>query len=206
MFNSKLPTEINSGVTIISKGCSFHGKLFCRGISRIGGKIQGEIISEGTLIIEKDAVVIADIKSDLLVVQGRVTGKIDAETKMEIKATSEIVGEIYSPSIVVEVGSSINANVSMSKDRKITQDLSEQSSVATNTVSTKVDDADYPHQYIQDKSQVSSVQTGVITKQSDYSSSPIHQDSSNPPVDITKELNQRKAKSNSNNNKSRFST
>ena len=32
-------------VTILTSGCHFEGKLYCKGASRIGGQIQGKIVS-----------------------------------------------------------------------------------------------------------------------------------------------------------------
>ena len=113
MFQSKPPTDPQSGVTIISKGCSFEGRLFCRGVSRIGGSIDGVITAEGTLIIEKEAMIRADIEADIIVIQGTVHGKIEASSKAELLKTSVLEGELVCPSILVEEGSVLNAQVSM---------------------------------------------------------------------------------------------
>ena len=43
-------------VTILTGGCHFSGKMFCRGSTRVGGKVDGEIVSEGLLIVEQEAV------------------------------------------------------------------------------------------------------------------------------------------------------
>ena len=48
-------------VAIITEGCNFEGKLYCKGATRIGGKVDGEIISEGLLIIEE-----GEIKKNVL--------------------------------------------------------------------------------------------------------------------------------------------
>jgi cytoskeletal protein CcmA (bactofilin family) len=49
-----------SAITILTPGCHFTGKLYCHGSSRIGGKVDGEIVSEGVLIIEEEAQINAD--------------------------------------------------------------------------------------------------------------------------------------------------
>lgn len=115
MFSSKSTstTDLTSGVTIISKGCTFDGRLFCRGVSRIGGKITGEINAEGTLIIEKNAVILADIQSQVLVIQGSVKGNIMAKSKVELIKGSQLEGHVTTPSILVEEGTTLNASISM---------------------------------------------------------------------------------------------
>ena len=58
-----VPARDSSAVTILTSGCHFSGKLYCRGSSRIGGKIDGQIISEGLLIVEEEAIITAEIKA-----------------------------------------------------------------------------------------------------------------------------------------------
>ena len=60
------------GPTILTAGCHFNGKLYCRGTSRIGGRVEGHIVSEGLLIIEEEAHIVAEIKAAEAVIQGRV--------------------------------------------------------------------------------------------------------------------------------------
>ena len=49
-------------------------------VSRIGGKIEGEVISEGTLI-EEDALVEAAIQAEEVIIQGQV-GQLEASDKV----------------------------------------------------------------------------------------------------------------------------
>lgn len=113
MFQSKSSSGMQDGVTIISKGCAFEGRLYCRGVSRIGGKVNGGITAEGTLIIEKDAMIYADIEADVVIIQGTIKGKIFASSKLELLKTSVVDGELVAPSILVEQGSTLNAAVHM---------------------------------------------------------------------------------------------
>lgn len=117
MFHSKSRTarpDGHMGVTILSKGSTFTGTLCCRGISRIGGNVDGGISSEGTLIIEQDAEIIADIKADILIIQGSVKGKVTATKKTELLKTSRLDGELSTPLLEVEHGSCLNATLTMS--------------------------------------------------------------------------------------------
>lgn len=118
MFQQKSPTDPQNGVTIISKGCSFEGRLYCRGVSRIGGKIHGSITAEGTLIIEKDAAIHADIQAHVIIIQGTVQGKIEASSKAELLKTSVVEGELMCASILVEEGSTLNASVFMTSSEE----------------------------------------------------------------------------------------
>lgn len=113
MFRSKSPLNKQLGVTILAKGTTFTGTLYCRGISRVGGRVEGEIASEGTLIIEQDAEIIADIAAETLIIQGAVTGKVKATVKTELLGSSRLHGELHTPSLAMAVGTVLNAVVVM---------------------------------------------------------------------------------------------
>ncbi len=106
-------TSRDSAVTILTSGCHFEGKLFCRGSSRIAGRIEGRIVSEGLLIIEDEAQIIADIVADEAVVQGRVQGKLEAKTRIELSANSFFDGDITTPVLVVHEGARFNGRSTM---------------------------------------------------------------------------------------------
>lgn len=101
------------GVTIITAGCHFEGKLFCRGVSRIGGSINGEIVAEGILIIEEDAVIKADIKASEIVIQGKVEGRLEAENRVELINTGTFSGDLITPNLHVEDGALLNGTMKM---------------------------------------------------------------------------------------------
>ncbi len=138
MFNSPKPTADklkpksvprDGAVTILTNGCHFSGKLYCRGASRIGGKIEGQIVSEGLLIIEEEAVINAEIKADEAIIQGRITGKLTATGRVELCATSKVEGDIHTPVLIVREGAQFNGRstvmeVTAAKDVKAPKILS----------------------------------------------------------------------------------
>lgn len=103
-------------VTILTNGCHFSGKLYCKGSTRIGGRIEGEIVSEGLLILEEEAIVQADIRADEIVVQGKVEGTVVAHSRVELSATCSFSGDIATPSLVIEEGARFNGRSSMETD------------------------------------------------------------------------------------------
>lgn len=104
-----------NAVTILTTGCHFSGKLYCRGASRIGGKIEGQIVSEGLLIVEEEAVITAEIKADEAIIQGRVQGKLQATGRVELCASSQFDGDIITPVLVVREGAQFNGHATMAK-------------------------------------------------------------------------------------------
>ncbi len=111
----KKPVGRDTTVTILTSGCQFSGKLFCRGATRIGGKVEGQIISEGLLIVEEDAVINAEIKADEVIIQGQVLGKLTATGRVELTTTSQFEGDIATPSLIVREGAQFNGRSTMIK-------------------------------------------------------------------------------------------
>ena len=124
MFNSKRPQNTprqirpatpmsDKAVTILTSGCHFNGKLYCRGSSRIGGKIEGQIISEGLLIIEEEAIVLGEIKAEEAIIQGQVVGKLEAHGRVELASSCKYDGDITTPSLCVHEGAQFNGRSHM---------------------------------------------------------------------------------------------
>ncbi|MEY4630205.1 MAG: hypothetical protein RIQ81_325 [Pseudomonadota bacterium] len=101
-------TGKDAAVTILTSGCHFSGKLYCRGSSRIGGKIEGQIISEGILIIEEGATILAEVKADEVIIQGKVNGRLEAKIRAELYPQSRFDGDIVTPVLVVNEGAQFN--------------------------------------------------------------------------------------------------
>lgn len=102
-----------SAVTILTPGCHFDGKLYCKGSSRIGGRIEGEIVSEGLLIIEEEAIINAQIRADEAIIQGRVRGRLEAKGRVELTETCFFEGDLITPVLVVVEGAKFNGQATM---------------------------------------------------------------------------------------------
>ena len=101
------------GVTIFTAGCEFIGKLYCRGTTRIGGRVEGEIVSEGMLIIEDEANIQANIQAEEVVVLGKVKGKLQARVRVQLCPSSTYEGDISAPSLVIREGAQFNGRSQM---------------------------------------------------------------------------------------------
>lgn len=115
-------------VTIITNGCHFSGKLYCKGSTRIGGKVEGEIISEGLLIVEEGAIINADARVEDIVVQGNFRGTVEATGKVELSTSCVFEGDIITTSLVILEGAQFNGRTTMDTSRMVErqrQDISE---------------------------------------------------------------------------------
>ena len=112
----RIETSHDSAVTILTSGCHFSGKLYCRGSTRIGGKIDGEIVSEGLLIIEEEAQINANVKADEAIIQGQVKGRLDAKGRVELCSTCSFEGDVVTPILVIQEGAQFNGRSQMIAD------------------------------------------------------------------------------------------
>lgn len=99
--------------TVMAEDIDFRGTLKFKNSLKIKGKFEGKIISDGQLVIGREATVSADINSSIVSVSGNVNGKIRASKKIEMFKKSRIHADLISPEIVMESGSVFNGTCIM---------------------------------------------------------------------------------------------
>ena len=113
--NKRGATAKDGGVTILTAGCHFSGKLYCRGATRIGGTIEGQVIAEGLLVIEDEAVINGDIQAEEIVVHGRIEGKVEGRRRVELCATADMQADVETPSLVIHDEALFNGKTTMKR-------------------------------------------------------------------------------------------
>ena len=107
--------------TFLGKDASFKGELSFKGTLCIDGKFEGQIITSDTLIITQDGIIEADIQAGTVICEGLVKGNIIASTKVELRPNSNVIGDIQSPALTIEVGAKLDGKCDMShKDNNAT--------------------------------------------------------------------------------------
>lgn len=107
--------EINA---FLGSGTTYQGKLNFQGSVRVDGNFIGEIQSDGTLIIGKDARVQGQIKVGQLVLSGHVEGEILAVKKVVLHKTAVLLGSLNTPTLVIEEGAVVEGEVTMNSKKK----------------------------------------------------------------------------------------
>lgn len=99
-------------ISMLGDGCSFVGKMFLQGEARIGGQIEGLVVSEGSLTIEETAKIIGDVKGINVQVSGYIDGSVAASGVLCLTSKARIRGGISAVRLTVEDGAHISGNVS----------------------------------------------------------------------------------------------
>jgi cytoskeletal protein CcmA (bactofilin family) len=96
----------------------YEGKLSFKGTVRIEGKFIGEIVSDGTLNIGKDAQVDGNLQVGELLLSGRFSGEVAAKRRVVIYSSGVLEGSVQTPNLLTEEGGIIEGRISMKNTGK----------------------------------------------------------------------------------------
>ena len=109
--------------TVISRGVKIEGKLSCSGNIRLDGEVQGDISSQGIVIIGENGGVNGQINADSVTIGGKVTGTVRAKDKVVLEAKANLKGDIITKTLLVEAGAIFNGNSKMGNSGSISESV-----------------------------------------------------------------------------------
>lgn len=80
---------------------------------KINGTFEGTLTTKGNLTIGESAEVNADIIGENIVIGGQVTGDIIAERSLKLVPPGKVIGDIKTPSLVIEEGAVLHGDCYM---------------------------------------------------------------------------------------------
>ncbi len=89
------------------------GRLICHGPACLSGKVTGSIEAHELLVIEKSAIIEANITASKIVIHGQVMGKITASEGVYLSSSATFVGELHAPSIELDEGARFEGSSTM---------------------------------------------------------------------------------------------
>lgn len=101
--------------TVFAGDLEVQGTVKFKSSLTIEGVFTGEILSEGVLTVGPSAKVTATIRTKTLVSRGEINGDVFAEEQVVLEETAVHNGNITSPGIVIERGSTFNGSCSMKR-------------------------------------------------------------------------------------------
>jgi cytoskeletal protein CcmA (bactofilin family) len=97
-------SNAGSAKNILNSDVEIKGNLKFAGELTFEGKLDGEIHSDGTLLLGDSAIINGNINAAAVVVRGKVNGNISAKEKIDIKSKAEVFGDIRSSKLAIEEG------------------------------------------------------------------------------------------------------
>jgi len=101
--------------SIIGEGSEFKGEFKINGLLRIDGNFRGTIETSGKVLIGRTGNAMTDIKARLVVIGGTIKGNIFASERVVFLSTGKIIGNIITPSLVMEDGVSFEGNCTINR-------------------------------------------------------------------------------------------
>ena len=96
----------------------YEGKLHFKGTVRIEGRYTGEIVSDGTLNVGKDAQVQGTLDVGELLLSGHFSGEVTARRRVVVYSSGVLEGQVVTPSMLTEEGGVIEGQISMKTTAK----------------------------------------------------------------------------------------
>ncbi|MGL4207922.1 MAG: bactofilin family protein, partial [Candidatus Adiutrix sp.] len=94
----------NPGYSYFASRVTLEGRLCFSGITRLDGRVRGEIISTGTLIVEETAIIKGDICVESVVLSGTVYGNIKASKQVHLNSTANLFGDTHYGALSIDEG------------------------------------------------------------------------------------------------------
>ena len=101
---TRMNNQPSTSKNILTSDVEIKGNLKFSGELTFEGKLEGEIQSDGVLNLGDTAVINGNINAQTVVVRGKVNGNIFAKEKIDIKAKTEMFGDIRAARLSIEEG------------------------------------------------------------------------------------------------------
>jgi cytoskeletal protein CcmA (bactofilin family) len=111
------PDKVN---TVIGKDTCFKGSIKAKGLIRIDGEMEGEIETQGDVVIGEGGKVNLELKARHVAIAGRFEGSLEAEGKLEIKNSGIVIGSVKTNGLLVDDGAVFSGSMEMrQKDQPV---------------------------------------------------------------------------------------
>ena len=102
-------------IAFVGKGVEFRGVITYNGTVRIDGHLDGEIHTDGTLLVGEEAVLTAKVSAGTVISRGKITGDIMAKEKVRLLSPAILNGSVKAPVLSMEEGVLFNGNIEMAR-------------------------------------------------------------------------------------------
>jgi cytoskeletal protein CcmA (bactofilin family) len=113
------PEIHESAINVLAEGTEVKGTLRVSDYSRIHGRLIGDLVGEpgSIVVLGESGLIEGKLAVDTVWIDGCVRGDIVATTRVSISGSGRVLGNIRTPSLIIEHGAhfeGMNSNPSMS--------------------------------------------------------------------------------------------
>jgi cytoskeletal protein CcmA (bactofilin family) len=107
----------NSDFGWIGRGIEVTGDIVFADRLQVDGKVTGKLSSEsGTLVLGESGQLEAQVDVGICVIHGAIHGNLVARTKVEIRKSGRVYGDVITPVLLVEEGAVFNGSIKMGQE------------------------------------------------------------------------------------------
>lgn len=113
--------EIFRFATLVGETTKFEGSFKGGENFIVRGEVRGDSVVDGAVVIAEPGSWHGQITADVVVVEGRVEGGIDAREKIEILSTAKVLGTLQSPTLAIANGAFHEGEIRMRDRTDVTE-------------------------------------------------------------------------------------
>jgi cytoskeletal protein CcmA (bactofilin family) len=94
----------DDNITLLARGVELKGEIRVEGTVRIDGRLQGEVHTNGQVIVGEDGLVTGTIHAGILICSGRIKATVTATERVQLLQPGILMGEVHCPVFSMEEG------------------------------------------------------------------------------------------------------
>jgi cytoskeletal protein CcmA (bactofilin family) len=102
---------------VLNSDVEIKGTIKLAGELTFDGKLDGDITSEDILNLGDNAVIKGNLHVNSVVLRGKINGNVTAKEKIEIKAKTELFGDIRAPKLAIEEGATFVGKIEVNPNK-----------------------------------------------------------------------------------------
>jgi cytoskeletal protein CcmA (bactofilin family) len=105
--------SVSERTSVLGPTLRFKGELHADEELLIKGKIEGSITHTQRLTVCAEGIVKANIRAQMIAIEGTVDGDLQAEKSVQVKESARVNGNIRAPSVSIVEGAHFNGSIVM---------------------------------------------------------------------------------------------
>ncbi|HSW11152.1 MAG TPA: polymer-forming cytoskeletal protein [Bacillota bacterium] len=113
MFKRDPDAGLDRVETVIGRGATVNGSLNGTGTLRVDGKVEGQVMHRGDVVVGETGLIEATIQARNITVAGEIRGSVEAEGKLELIATGKLTGDVKVAALIINEGAFFHGSCAM---------------------------------------------------------------------------------------------
>jgi cytoskeletal protein CcmA (bactofilin family) len=89
------------GLTVVGQGILFVGDIVSEENIRVRGRVEGNVATSGSIVIEPKGAVLGEITAENLILEGTVEGRVTVARKFELRPSGRMRGDIRAAVVAI---------------------------------------------------------------------------------------------------------